>query len=84
MDKALPVRKDIANLDSRMSPLKKIAIALIRGELTLSSEELATERLKVCTECPDFRHMTRQCSLCNCFMDMKTKILNTSCPKDLW
>ena len=84
MAETLSVRAwDIAELDFRVN-LRQIAIAVIKGELVLSSEELAAERLKVCTKCPAFRKLARQCSLCNCFMDMKTKILDASCPKDLW
>lgn len=64
--------------------LRQIAIAVIKGELTLSSDELARERLKVCAECEDFRRLARQCSLCNCFMDLKAKVLDSSCPKNLW
>lgn len=67
-----------------MSTLKKIAIAVMKGELVLSSDELAAERLKVCVECDAFRHMTRQCALCSCFMDLKTKILDASCPQEFW
>jgi hypothetical protein len=67
-----------------MSQLRQIAIKVLKGELVLSSDELAAERLKVCAECAAFRKLARQCSLCNCFMDLKTKILQASCPKELW
>ncbi|WP_407306964.1 DUF6171 family protein [Acinetobacter sp.] len=67
-----------------MSRLKEIAKDLITGKIVLSEAELANERIKVCQECDAFRKMTRTCSVCNCFMDLKTKMLHASCPIELW
>jgi Family of unknown function (DUF6171) len=68
-----------------MSHLRKIAIGLLKGELPpLAEGELAGERLKVCEECPHFRHLARQCSLCSCFLDLKTKLLEATCPVEKW
>ena len=67
-----------------MSQLKDIAIQVLQGKLTLSSAELAQERMKVCVECDNFRKMTRQCALCHCFLDLKTKVLAAECPLELW
>jgi hypothetical protein len=65
--------------------LKDIAIGILRGELpALSDGELAAERLKVCAECSHFRKMARQCDLCGCFMDLKTKMLEATCPAGKW
>jgi len=67
-----------------MSQLREIAKDLIAGKVVLSEAELAEERIKVCNECDAFRRMSRTCSVCNCFMDLKTKILRASCPLELW
>jgi hypothetical protein len=65
--------------------LKEIAIKLLRGELPPIAEgELAKERIKVCEECPEFRKMSRQCNSCGCFLDLKTKLLDASCPQNKW
>jgi hypothetical protein len=65
--------------------LKEIAQGLLRGELPLLAEtELKAERLKVCEGCPQFKQLARQCDLCGCFMDIKTKLLEASCPIDRW
>ena len=65
--------------------LKDIARQLLRGELPpMADGELATERLKVCHDCPQYRKMTHQCDLCGCFLDLKTKLLEASCPADKW
>lgn len=64
--------------------LKDIAKDLISGKVVLSEEELAKERLKVCEPCEHFTKMSRQCKLCGCFMDMKTKLLRATCPAGKW
>ena len=64
--------------------LKEIAQEVLAGKLMLSEAELARERLKVCQECPSFKKLTRQCALCSCFMDLKTKLLDASCPIAKW
>ena len=38
----------------------------------------------MCESCEDFKPGTRQCGICWCFMDIKTKMKNKSCPKDKW
>lgn len=65
--------------------LKDIAIKLAKGELPpMSSDELARERIKVCEACPHMTRMTRQCNLCGCFLDLKTKLLEATCPEQKW
>jgi len=44
----------------------------------------AKERIKMCESCEYFKSGTRQCGICWCFMDIKTKMENKSCPKDKW
>ncbi len=44
----------------------------------------AQERIKMCEECEKFYHPTRQCKVCFCFMDIKTKMKNKTCPKGKW
>lgn len=66
------------------SKLREIAIKVIKGVVPLSSEELATERMKVCVECEHFARFSTQCRLCWCFLDLKTKVLNAECPAGHW
>ena len=44
----------------------------------------AKERIEMCESCEDFKQKTRQCGICWCFMDIKTKIKHKSCPKNKW
>jgi Family of unknown function (DUF6171) len=65
--------------------LKDIAVKLIRGELpAFSGDELARERLKMCEQCEEFAALSRQCRNCGCFLDLKTKLLEASCPLGKW
>jgi len=43
-----------------------------------------SQRISICTECNEFRKITRQCKICFCLMDVKTKMKNKFCPKGKW
>ena len=62
--------------------LKDIAIKVVEGNFPAA--ELTAERLKVCESCDKFRRLSRQCSLCNCFMDLKTRFVASECPIGYW
>lgn len=65
--------------------LKDIAVKLMRGELPpMAAEELGGERLKVCESCEYMTRYSRQCKLCSCFLDLKVKLLESSCPINHW
>lgn len=65
--------------------LRDIAIKVLNGELPpLAEGELARERMKMCEECIQFRKHIRQCAMCGCFLDLKTKLLGAKCPIDIW
>ncbi len=68
-----------------MTTLKKIAIGILKGQLPAAAkDDLAKERMKLCTQCEYFTKLSRQCKLCGCFLDMKTKLLDASCPVEKW
>lgn len=65
--------------------LRDIAVKLMKGELpALAEGELAQERIKMCQECMHFRRLAHQCDLCGCFLDLKTKLLEATCPINKW
>ena len=66
------------------SRLREIAIQVIGKVVSLSPDELAAERMKVCEECEHFMHLAKQCRLCWCFMELKTKLLEAECPDQKW
>lgn len=68
-----------------MTTLKKIAIGILKGQLPAAAkDDLAKERMKLCTQCEYFTKLSRQCKLCGCFLDMKTKLLDADCPIEKW
>lgn len=48
------------------------------------TEKIADERMKICNECPFLIKATSQCKKCGCFMNLKTKLPNASCPVGKW
>jgi hypothetical protein len=49
-----------------------------------SEEELVEYRMSICTICPEFIDLTKQCKKCGCIMSLKTKLKNASCPIGKW
>lgn len=47
-------------------------------------ELLHKERMSICETCEHYKTQTSQCGVCGCFMPIKTRSLNTKCPKNLW
>lgn len=59
------------------------------------SEDEAKMRISICDGCDLFKQDTRQCSICDCYMDSKVKakrhfeltefkVVETHCPKNKW
>ena len=44
----------------------------------------ALARLEICSQCPEFRHLTKQCGICNCVMPIKVWLKSANCPKAFW
>lgn len=58
----------------------------------LADEKESNKRMNICKNCPRFIKETKRCNPkiidgkkgCNCFMEIKTKILNAKCPIGEW
>lgn len=50
----------------------------------LAPKLVADKRFKICKECEHYRKWLKQCKLCSCFMPLKTKLDNASCPAGKW
>lgn len=46
--------------------------------------QVREERMSICRVCPEFIELTSQCKKCGCFMNVKTKLTNASCPLGKW
>ena len=50
---------------------------------TVLPSEQADNRLKICKSCPHFNKLSK-CSLCGCYMPVKTRIAAATCPAKKW
>jgi hypothetical protein len=57
---------------------------LINPNEPISSEEISAYRLEICKRCIFYRPTTNQCKKCGCFMKLKTKLENATCPVGKW
>jgi len=48
------------------------------------SSETEDARFAICAECPELIKTTSQCRQCGCFMKVKVKIANATCPLKKW
>lgn len=56
----------------------------IGGIVELADEDTTRARLDTCLACEYLIHLTNSCKKCGCFMNLKTKMKNVSCPVGKW
>jgi hypothetical protein len=49
-----------------------------------ADEKLSKDRLSICYTCPQLIKTTKQCKKCGCFMHLKTKLAEATCPLGKW
>lgn len=49
-----------------------------------TTDEIAEKRFEICKLCPELTPNTHQCKKCGCFMALKTKLENATCPLGKW
>lgn len=47
-------------------------------------KEISNSRYEICNSCPELFSLTKQCKKCGCFMALKTKLADASCPIGKW
>jgi hypothetical protein len=50
----------------------------------LVSQEIKDNRYSICLGCPELIQLTKQCKICKCFMNQKTKLKEAGCPLRKW
>lgn len=69
----------------REEKLEKISIIdLLNKDKYSKNKEEIDRRISICEGCEHFIKMTKQCSKCGCFMKLKTKLTDASCPIGKW
>jgi hypothetical protein len=48
------------------------------------TEEIESTRYSICSNCPELIKATTQCKQCGCFMKMKVKLKEATCPLGKW
>jgi hypothetical protein len=68
--------------------LSKLAIntssAIANNKKIISPEHLAQERLDICNKCENLEKNLDRCSVCGCFVKVKTKVSFEECPLHKW
>lgn len=49
-----------------------------------ATDEVAHARYNICDWCPEFISLTKQCKKCGCFMNLKVKLNEATCPLGKW
>jgi hypothetical protein len=57
---------------------------LLKTSEPRATDEIASERLSICKECPELLKITSQCKKCGCLMNLKVKLANAYCPLHKW
>lgn len=57
---------------------------LLSSNTEYVSEKISGDRYDLCLSCPELIKMTKQCKQCGCFMALKTKLLEATCPIGKW
>lgn len=52
--------------------------------ILVAEETVIQERINICNNCDYLFQPTRNCKLCGCFIDLKTKLKSSSCPINKW
>jgi len=45
---------------------------------------MMNDRYKICKQCDKFNNVLKTCTICHCFMPVKTKIPQADCPLKKW
>ena len=57
---------------------------LLNSNKTRVTEDVQKNRLSICENCPRLIKLTKTCRECGCFMVLKTKLSEASCPLGKW
>lgn len=57
---------------------------VVNPNIEKTADEEAERRFSICRECPSLLAVTSQCRECGCFMKLKVKIKEATCPLEKW
>jgi hypothetical protein len=57
---------------------------ILNSKTEYVDEDLSNSRYSKCLDCIELIKLTKQCKQCGCFMIVKTKLQNATCPIGKW
>lgn len=81
--------RPIQILSNALNAAGRVAIATVKGKPVFAPEDMAAERLRVCSNgrCPWFRERPAlRCTHpdCGCFLKAKVLLTTETCPEGFW
>ena len=76
------IEKELENLNNVSGELRPWH--LVNPNIPKSSEEEANARFEICKSCPELIKVTSTRKKCGCFMFLKTKLKEATCPINKW
>ncbi len=67
------------NKESSVSPMD-----ILNPNTVWVNESVSSARYAICKACPELIKLTKQCSKCGCFMNIKTRMEKADCPMRKW
>ena len=62
----------------------RVIVAVATGQGVFVSEKMRADRVATCERCVHFIAQFRQCEVCGCFVDAKSRLQTESCPRHKW
>jgi hypothetical protein len=59
-------------------------IDLLNPTIGWVDSKVKDQRMKECLSCDKLTAVTKQCTICSCFMEMKTLLPHAECPEGKW
>jgi hypothetical protein len=57
---------------------------LVTGKIKFATRVVANSRFAECIKCEVFNSKLNTCTICGCFMKIKTKLGKSTCPMEKW
>lgn len=57
---------------------------ILNPRVERASAEETNQRFDICSTCPEIIELTSTCKQCGCFMYIKTKLKDATCPLGKW
>ena len=77
-------------MEARFEQAKHIAAGItnyVRLAMNISDkevEQVSAARMRVCNNCPNIDVSQNRCTICKCFLNLKTRSMDSFCPHGYW